>query len=101
MRKIGNSIDPGANEKEGGCESFSMLEILRRIVQEVNAAPDLSSALNVMVSRVRLSMGTEVCSIYLLDHSANCYYLMATEGLNKAAVGTASVWPFWINCAGR
>ncbi|MGB3621692.1 phosphoenolpyruvate--protein phosphotransferase [Ketobacter sp. MCCC 1A13808] len=68
-----------------------MLEILRRIVQEVNAAPDLSSALNVMVTRVRLSMGTEVCSIYLLDHTANCYYLMATEGLNKKAVGTATL----------
>jgi phosphotransferase system enzyme I (PtsP) len=68
-----------------------MLETLRRIVQEVNAAPDLSSALNVMVARVRLSMGTEVCSIYLLDHAANRYYLMATEGLNKEAVGTATL----------
>lgn len=68
-----------------------MLEILRRIVQEVNSAPDLSSALDVMVSRVRQSMGTEVCSIYLLEHSNNCYYLMATEGLNKSAVGTATL----------
>lgn len=68
-----------------------MLEILRRIVQEVNSAPDLSSALEVMVERVRLSMGTEVCSIYLLDHNANRYYLMATEGLNKAAVGQATL----------
>lgn len=68
-----------------------MLETLRRIVQEVNAAPDLSSALNVMVARVRLSMGTEVCSIYLLDHAANRYFLMATEGLKKEAVGTATL----------
>ncbi|HVL01806.1 MAG TPA: phosphoenolpyruvate--protein phosphotransferase [Dongiaceae bacterium] len=68
-----------------------MLETLRRIVQEVNAAADLSSALEVMVSRVRKSMGTEVCSIYLLDHSANRYYLMATEGLNKSAVGNATL----------
>ncbi|MFZ5602664.1 MAG: GAF domain-containing protein, partial [Pseudomonadota bacterium] len=68
-----------------------MLETLRRIVQEVNAAPDLSAALDVMVSRVRKSMGTEVCSIYLLDHGANRYYLMATEGLNKSAVGNATL----------
>ena len=68
-----------------------MLETLRRIVQEVNAAPDLSSALDVMVARVRLSMGTEVCSIYLLDHNANRYFLMATEGLKKEAVGTATL----------
>ena len=68
-----------------------MLETLRRIVQEVNAAPDLSAALEVMVSRVRKSMGTEVCSIYLLDHGANRYYLMATEGLNKSAVGNATL----------
>ena len=68
-----------------------MLETLRRIVQEVNAAPDLPSALDVMAARVRKSMGTEVCSIYLLDHGANRYYLMATEGLNKAAVGMATL----------
>ncbi len=68
-----------------------MLEILRRIVQEVNSAPDLSSALEVMVARVRSSMGTEVCSIYLLDHKANRYYLMATEGLKKEAVGQATL----------
>lgn len=68
-----------------------MLETLRRIVQEVNAAGDLSAALDVMVSRVRKTMGTEVCSIYLLDHGANRYYLMATEGLNKAAVGNATL----------
>ncbi len=68
-----------------------MLETLRRIVQEVNSAPDLSSALDVMVGRVRQSMGTEVCSIYLLDHSVSQYRLMATEGLNKAAVGAVTL----------
>lgn len=68
-----------------------MLETLRRIVQEVNSAPDLRAALDVMAARVRQSMGTEVCSIYLLDHGANRYYLMATEGLNKSAVGLATL----------
>ena len=44
-----------------------MLDILRRIVQEVNNAPDLRVALDLMARRVRDAMGTEVCSIYLLD----------------------------------
>lgn len=68
-----------------------MLETLRRIVQEVNSAPDLTTALEVMVARVRASMGTEVCSIYLLDHQDNRYFLMATEGLKKEAIGTATL----------
>ena len=68
-----------------------MLEVLRRIVQEVNAAPDLRAALDVMAERVRQSMEAEVCSIYLLDHGANRYYLMATEGLNKSAIGKATL----------
>lgn len=68
-----------------------MLETLRRLVQEVNAAEDLKSALEVMVFRIRETMGTEVCSIYLLDRRVNRYILMATEGLNKSAVGVASL----------
>ncbi len=64
-----------------------MLETLRRIVQEVNLAEDLSSALSVMVLRIKESMGTEVCSIYLLEPKSNQYYLMATQGLNQSAVG--------------
>ncbi|MCG8669033.1 MAG: GAF domain-containing protein, partial [Pseudomonadales bacterium] len=68
-----------------------MLETLRRIVQEVNAAEDLTTALDVMVTRVRETMGTEVCSVYLNDSQASCYRLMATEGLNKSAVGQATL----------
>ncbi|OUS24065.1 phosphoenolpyruvate--protein phosphotransferase [Gammaproteobacteria bacterium 45_16_T64] len=64
-----------------------MLETLRRIVQEVNSAEDLPSALTVMVQRIKESMGTEVCSIYLLEHKSNQYYLMATQGLKQSAVG--------------
>ncbi len=68
-----------------------MLETLRRIVQEVNSAETLSDALDLMVRRVRETMGTEVCSIYLLDHNRECYVLMATEGLRKKAVGQATL----------
>ena len=64
-----------------------MLNVLRSIVQEVNAAPDLGSALNLIVERVHQSMDTEVCSIYLLNMEARQYILMATKGLNPEAIG--------------
>ncbi len=68
-----------------------MLEVLRRIVQEVNTAPDVPSALALLVKRVRDAMGAEVCSVYLLDEAINRWVLMATEGLKKEAVGKASM----------
>jgi phosphotransferase system enzyme I (PtsP) len=68
-----------------------MLDILRRIVQEVNNAPDLRVALDLMARRVRDAMGTEVCSIYLLDDAGQRYVLMASEGLKAEAVGRVSL----------
>lgn len=63
-----------------------MLNSLRRIVQEVNAAADLETVLGIIVLRVKESMNTEVCSVYLrsADHH---FVLMATEGLHRDAVG--------------
>lgn len=63
-----------------------MLTALRSIVQEVNAARDLASVLNIIVARVKAVMNTEVCSVYLRDGSG-AYVLMATEGLNPDSVG--------------
>ncbi len=63
-----------------------MLESLRRIVQEVNAAPNLREVLGIIVARVRSAMATEVCSIYLRDGDIN-YVLMASEGLKAEAIG--------------
>lgn len=68
-----------------------MLEQLRGIVQEVNAAQDLQSALDIIVRRVRESLATEVCSIFLYDTDLNAHVLMASEGLNKEAVGHVSL----------
>ncbi|NQV71114.1 MAG: phosphoenolpyruvate--protein phosphotransferase [Pseudohongiella sp.] len=68
-----------------------MLDRLRSIVQEVNAAKDLQSTLDIIVSRVRKAMGTQVCSVYLLDKELDCHVLMASEGLNKEAVGHVSL----------
>ncbi|WP_347331518.1 phosphoenolpyruvate--protein phosphotransferase [Marinimicrobium locisalis] len=63
-----------------------MLNSLRSIVQEVNAARDLKTALAIIVSRVKTAMHTEVCSVYLRGPEGD-YVLMATEGLNTDAVG--------------
>ena len=68
-----------------------MLSILRSLVQEVNSARDLQEALEIIVSRVQKAMGTEVCSVYLLDPASNRYILMATEGLYKDSVGQVSL----------
>ncbi|WXL25426.1 phosphoenolpyruvate--protein phosphotransferase [Ectopseudomonas mendocina] len=70
-----------------------MLNTLRKIVQEVNAAKDLKTALGIIVQRVRAAMGTQVCSVYLLDPESQRFVLMATEGLNKRAIGKVSMAP--------
>lgn len=68
-----------------------MLEILRHIVQEVNAAGGLDEALQIIVRRVRSAMKTQVCSVYLRDPSSGRYVFRATQGLNPEQVGVASL----------
>ncbi|MDO3380999.1 phosphoenolpyruvate--protein phosphotransferase [Gilvimarinus algae] len=63
-----------------------MLNSLRSIVQEVNAARDLHKALGIIVTRVKQAMHTQVCSVYLRDPAGD-YVLMATDGLKTEAVG--------------
>ena len=68
-----------------------MLEKLRKIVQKVNTAEDLQSALRIIVHRVRETLEAQVCSVYLLDKDINSHVLMASEGLNETAVGHVSL----------
>ncbi len=68
-----------------------MLDRLRSIVQKVNAAKDLQSALDIIVHKVRKALDTQVCSVFLLDKDINAHVLMASEGLNKEAVGHVSL----------
>lgn len=68
-----------------------MLGTLRKIVQEVNTAKDLKTALGIIVQRVKEAMGSQVCSVYLLDTQTNRFVLMATDGLNKKAIGKVSM----------
>ncbi|HWV14455.1 MAG TPA: phosphoenolpyruvate--protein phosphotransferase [Cellvibrio sp.] len=69
-----------------------MLNSLRSIVQEVNSARDLRSALEIIVSSVKNAMHTHVCSVYLCDPQGD-YVLMATDGLNQDAVGQVRLHP--------
>ncbi|MCW7555636.1 phosphoenolpyruvate--protein phosphotransferase [Endozoicomonas gorgoniicola] len=68
-----------------------MLNTLRTIVQEVSAASDLRAALQIIVQRVRDTMKTDVCSVYLFDQEQSEYTLSATEGLNPSAVGVVKM----------
>jgi phosphotransferase system, enzyme I, PtsP len=69
-----------------------MLNSLRSIVQEVNAARDMKTALAIIVTRVKQAMGTQVCSVYLSNPQGD-YVLMATDGLNANAVGKVRLRP--------
>ena len=68
-----------------------MLESLRHIVQQVNSAPNLRIALDTLVLSLKEAIKTEVVSVYLYNSSLNRYVLMATEGLNKNAIGYAGL----------
>ena len=68
-----------------------MLDILRRVIQEVNAARDLTTALDIIVERVHEAMGTQVCTVYLLDDEHQKYVFMATRGLNREAEGKVTL----------
>jgi len=70
-----------------------VLDVLRNIVLEVNAAESLDEVLTIIVSRVRMAMGTEVCSVYMRDRQEARYIFRATEGLNPDQVGKASLAP--------
>ncbi|KAA3627696.1 MAG: phosphoenolpyruvate-protein phosphotransferase PtsP [Proteobacteria bacterium] len=64
-----------------------MLEVLRKIVQEVNDARDLGQVLDIILRRVQETLSVDVCSVYLSNHQTRQNMLMATVGLNPEAVG--------------
>jgi phosphotransferase system enzyme I (PtsP) len=63
-----------------------MLNVLRRIAQEVNTAADLQQVLSILVCRIKEALKVEVCSVYLATSQENELILMATDGLNPKAV---------------
>jgi phosphotransferase system enzyme I (PtsP) len=79
------SLDDGSHENIRHIGDVMQIESLRKIVQDVDAAPNLHAALEVMVHLVAEAMETEVCSVYLLDERNQRYILMASVGLNPDA----------------
>src|SRR5688572_23062666 len=65
-----------------------MLMILRRIMQELNAAHHLDETLQILVKRVREAISAHACSVFLIDEEKQEYVLLATDGLNPEAIGT-------------
>lgn len=59
-----------------------MLDVLRRIVQEVNATDSLARVLDIIVKRVKRALKVDVCSVYLVPAGKRELVLMATKGLN-------------------
>lgn len=68
-----------------------MLKVLRRIVQEVSSARNLTEALNTLVHRIKEAIDTQAVSIYLIHYRRVEYVLAATDGLNIHAVGKIRV----------
>ena len=68
-----------------------MLDVLRRIVQEVNSALGMKAALNVVVDRVQQTLHTSACAVYLVDQERQRYTLQAARGFQDSAVGQVSL----------
>ena len=68
-----------------------MLNVLRRIMQEVSSANSLESLLDTIVLRVKQHLEVDVCSLFLFDEEQRRYVLMATEGLQKHGIGKVSL----------
>ena len=68
-----------------------MLNTLRQIVQAFAQEADFAASVRLLARQVRVALGTEVCSIYLLNGTRDGYRLAATEGLNQAQIGEVSL----------
>ncbi|WP_297527642.1 phosphoenolpyruvate--protein phosphotransferase [Thiohalobacter sp.] len=68
-----------------------MFEVLRRIVQEVNDAPDLQAALELTVQRVRSAMQVDAATVYFREPEQDELLLMAADGVPRKAIGKVRV----------
>ena len=68
-----------------------MLNTLRSIVQDVNGAGSFREQLDLLVHDVRVALGTEVCSVYLMNRAQDQLLFAANEGLSTESVGQISL----------
>lgn len=64
-----------------------MLDTLRSIVQEVNSATNLKSAMEIVVDRLQKALGSNACAIYRLGADHDHFTLSAARGMNPESVG--------------
>lgn len=64
-----------------------IFDTLKNIIQDVNDASTLDQALNITVRRIRQVMHVDAVSVYFRDDTSEQLVLMATDGLNPAAIG--------------
>jgi signal transduction histidine kinase len=62
---------------------------LREIVQLGTSAPTWDELMQLIVDRSTVAMGTEVCSLYLVDRDRSGMTLAATNGVDRQHVGVA------------
>ena len=60
-----------------------MLKFLRRIVEEVENAPNFGEALAILVKLTKEALETEACSVYAVDFRTHEYVLMANIGFKS------------------
>ncbi|MCW5588980.1 MAG: phosphoenolpyruvate--protein phosphotransferase [Legionellales bacterium] len=68
-----------------------MLELLRRIVQEVSSVETLADALRLMAERICEAIEADACSIFLRERTTDNFILMATDGLNPNLIGLLKI----------
>ncbi|MDF1654798.1 MAG: phosphoenolpyruvate--protein phosphotransferase [Coxiellaceae bacterium] len=65
-----------------------MLKVLKRIVQELEIATDVASALRSAVEQIQQHIQSDACSLYLVDEEHLEFLLAAGVGVNEEAVGS-------------
>ena len=83
-----------------GATNDQRLAGLSRIVREVDAASDLNAALEILVSRTRLLMAADVCTVYFSEDDGQRHVIAATDGLSSNVIGQVHVG-FGEGVAGR
>jgi len=67
------------------------LAALSRIVREVDSAPDLNAALEILVSSTRALMMADVCTVYFTEDDDRRHVIAATDGLSSRHVGQVRI----------
>jgi phosphotransferase system enzyme I (PtsP) len=71
----------------------NQLNLLARITQLIGDSQDFRETVDNIVAMVKQEMHTDACSLYLYDEEKNKLVLVATEGLDDAAIGKVDMPP--------